>query len=86
MNDDVTRWNEFGTTSFTTNGTDSIPYLNIGSTAAFSFTASTTTGDNGFWSVTLSDKDWMPYKYVEYDPKWHKKFARYKLQMQTMWD
>jgi len=34
----------------------------------------------------IPDKDWMPYRYVEYEPKWHKKFARYKLQISKMWD
>jgi hypothetical protein len=86
MNDDTSGWSEING-SFFTSSTDSIPYLNTGSNNVFSFTASTTTtGGNGFWSVTLSEKDWMPYKYVEYEPKWHQKFARYKLQMQNMWD
>ncbi len=86
MNDDTSGWKELGETSFTFTGTGSIPYLDIGSAPVFSFTASTSTSGTGFWSVTLTDKDWMPYKYVEYEPKWHKKFARYKLQMQSMWD
>ncbi len=34
----------------------------------------------------LPNKDWMPYRYVEYEQKWHKKFARYKLQISKMWD
>jgi len=86
MNDDTSGWRDLGGSYFTSTGTGSIPYLDVGSTAAFTFTASTTTGGTGFWSVIISDKDWMPYKYVEYEPKWHKKFARYKLQMQSMWD
>jgi len=32
------------------------------------------------------DKDWMPYQYVEYEPKWHQKFASYKNQMDYMWN
>jgi len=38
------------------------------------------------WHQIKPDKDWMPYRYVEYEPKWHKKFARYKLQISKMWD
>ncbi len=34
----------------------------------------------------IPDKNWMPYDYVEYEPKWHKKYARYKLQMKKMWN
>ena len=85
MNDDTSGWKELGRTSFTSSATN-IPYLDIGSTTGSVFTASTTTDDTIIWSVILSDMDWMPYKYVEYEPKWHKKFARYKLQMQSMWD
>ena len=53
------------------------------------------TGDSVFfdpvpiYSTTTTktpDKDWMPYKHFEYDPKWHKKFANYKLQMDHMWE
>jgi len=66
------------------------------------FTTATTSGDNIIFSGTFdittaannsnwcqiktADKDWMPYPYFEYEPKWHKKFARYKLQMEKMWD
>jgi len=38
------------------------------------------------WHPVIPDKDWMPYSYVEYEPKWHKKFASYKNQMEKMWD
>jgi len=51
------------------------------STDAFTFTVNGTP-----YHPIIPDKNWMPYKYVEYEPKWHKKFARYKLQMQSMWD
>ena len=84
--DDTSGWTELGGSYFTSSDTNSIPYFTVGSTTAFTFTASTTTDSNSIWCVTLTDKDWMPYKYVEYEPKWHKKFARYKLQMQSMWD
>ena len=47
-----------------------------------SVTATTTMGT----IMELSDKDWMPYNYFEYDPLWHKKYAAIKYQMNTMWD
>jgi len=51
----------------------------------FSACATTTTDPN--WCVVkVPDKDWMPYAYVEYEPRWHQKFARYKLQIKKMWD
>jgi len=34
----------------------------------------------------IPDKNWMPYRYFEYEPRWHKKYARYKLQIEKMWD
>ncbi len=34
----------------------------------------------------IPDKDWMPYRHFEYDPIFHKKYARYKIQMEKMWD
>ena len=37
-------------------------------------------------SVIIPDKNWMPYRHFEYEPKWHQKFARYKLQIKNMWD
>ncbi len=42
-------------------------------------------------SITLTfdlpaDKDWMPYAIFEYEPIWHKKFAKIKYQMKNMWD
>ena len=53
-----------------------------------------TTGTNSYtflvngtsYHQIIPDKNWMPYRYFEYIPKWHKKFASYKLQMQSMWD
>ena len=36
--------------------------------------------------ISTPDKDWMPYRHFEYDPLWHKKFARIKIQMETMWE
>ena len=44
----------------------------------------TTTTSGTF--LELSDKDWMPYNFFEYDPLWHKKFAAIKYQMKKMWD
>jgi len=55
--------------------------MSFGGTATFA----TTTSSN--WCVVkIPDKDWMPYNYVEYEPKWHQKFASYKNQMEYMWD
>ncbi len=34
----------------------------------------------------IPDKNWMPYRYFEYEPRWHKKYAIYKIQMSKMWD
>ena len=34
----------------------------------------------------IPDKNWMPNRHFEYDPLWHKKFARIRIQMETMWD
>ncbi len=34
----------------------------------------------------IPDKNWMPYPYFEYEPKWHIKYASYKNQMEHMWD
>ena len=50
----------------------------------FSGTFNLTTNSN--WSQIKVDHNWMPYAYVEYEPLWHKKFARYKLQIENMWD
>lgn len=53
----------------------------------FSGTATTATTTSSNWCVVKTpDKDWMPYPYFEYDPKWHKKYASYKNQMEQMWD
>ena len=83
--DDSTGWKELGRTNY--NGTDASSYFDTtGTFNAISFTIGTTTGNTSYWNISISDNDWMPYKYVEYEPKWHKKFARYKLQMQSMWD
>jgi len=43
-------------------------------------TTTYTTGQN-----LKIDKDWMPYNHFEYEPLWHKKFARIKYQMSKMW-
>jgi len=52
---------------------------------SFSSTAATPTNSN-WYVVKTPDKDWMPYPHFEYEPRWHQKFARYKNQMQKMWD
>ncbi len=33
----------------------------------------------------ITTEDWMPYKFFEYDPIFHKKYARYKIQIENMW-
>jgi len=75
-NDNYTWWNSTATTS------DDIIF-----SGTFNF-ATTTTASNwyGIKSKTPPDKNWMPYVYVEYEPVWHKKFARIRIQMETMWD
>ncbi len=60
----------------------------------FTWRITSNTGDNFFFSeipitnnsIKTPDYNWMPYVYVEYEPIWHKKFARIKLQMEHMWD
>ena len=74
---------------FTTNG--NFTWWNTTASSSdnifFSGTATTATTTNSNWCVVkISDKDWMPYDYVEYEPKWHQKFASYKNQMEHMWD
>lgn len=71
-NDNYTWWNTTASDNITFSGTFNLT------------TAATTTGSN--WHPIKPDKNWMPYVYVEYEPKWHQKFARYKLQMKNMWD
>jgi len=81
MNDN--NWYDAGDFTFT-NGTSDITTGTYTGTDNITFTH--TTGITGFWHQTIPNKDWMPYTYFEYDPIWHKKFARYKIQMETMWD
>ncbi len=72
-----------------TSFTDDYAWTNTGATtAAVNFTVST---DGSYIAnytryQIIPDKNWMPYRHFEYIPKWHQKFARYKLQMQSMWD
>jgi len=74
-NDNFTWWNSTATTS------DNITF-------AGTFNLTTTATNTNYYTNTIKtppDKNWMPYAYVEYEPVWHKKFARYKLQMEKMW-
>jgi len=81
MSDDTSGNNPFWFDGGTaTTGVTNLTFT-TGSTDSFTFTVNGTP-----WHPVIPDKNWMPYKYVEYEPKWHKKFARYKLQMQSMWD
>ena len=52
----------------------------------FGGTCSTATATGSNYTIKTPDKDWMPYNYIEYEPKWHQKFASYKNQMEHMWD
>lgn len=71
-NNNFTWWNTTATTSDNT---------------FFSGTVNTAFTTNSNWCpLKTPDKDWMPYRYFEYDPVWHKKFASYKNQMEKMWD
>lgn len=61
---------------------------NTANTETLNFTF-TTTGvflPNYVKRQIIPDRNWMPYHHFEYIPKWHQKFARIKLQMQSMWD
>ncbi len=69
---DTFRW-----TSATTTG----DFISYAGTNNFTFTVNGTS-----WHPITPDKNWMPNRHFEYIPKWHKKFASYKLQMQSMWD
>jgi len=71
-NSNFTWWNNSASDNITFSGTFNMA------------TTTTTTGSN--WHKIKPDKNWMPYAYVEYEPIWHKKFARYKLQMEKMWN
>ncbi len=56
-------------------------FTSYAGTNNFTFTVSGTS-----WHPMMPDKNWMPNRHFEYIPKWHQKFASYKLQMQSMWD
>ena len=75
FNDNYTWWN-------TTASTDNIIF-----SGTFDLTGAvaTTTFSNWHTIKTPPDKNWMPYEYFEYDPIFHKKYARYKIQMENMW-
>lgn len=73
-------WDTTGSSNWNftwTNGTTAT------NTDNFIFTTNTT---GTTWYPIHDDKDWMPYFNVEYEPKWHKKYARIKIQMERMWD
>ena len=76
--DDFT-WN----TSTATSTTDTFTF-NIGYTNEFSLITNGTVYSSSP-PVIIPNHNWMPYSYVEYEPKWHKKYARYKLQIEKMW-
>ena len=78
MNDDIADSGNFTWTGATTTTGDFTSYTG---TNNFTFTV-----NGSSYHPIIPDKNWMPYRYFEYDPKWHKKYARYKIQMSTMWD
>ncbi len=65
------------------NITDTFIYFPIITNQLVSSSATTITTN---LTLEISDKDWMPYRFFEYDPLYHKKYARYKIQMENMWD
>ncbi len=75
---------------YDTTSDDNAIWLNTASTTtgALNFTLTTTGAylPNYIRYQIIPDKNWMPYRHFEYDPLWHKKFARIKIQMQSMWD
>jgi len=76
MIDDTGSFNDFGwSTAITTAN------FIVGSTDGFFFPLY---GGTSYHPIS-PDKNWMPYKYFEYEPIWHKKYARYKIQMENMW-
>ncbi len=44
-----------------------------------------TNSDNIFTVSTFQYSSWLPYKYEQYDPKWHIEQG-YKYQLKHMWD
>lgn len=79
IDDDITNSGNFTWTNAT--ATTGNFTLSTGGTDTFTFFV------NGTVKLpVIPDKNWMPYRYFEYEPKWHKKYARYKIQMSKMWD
>lgn len=73
--------------------TGNFTWSNNNTTTNGNFFINSNTGNNFAFTVNgtsyhpvIPDKNWMPYRYFEYDPKWHKKYARYKIQMSSMWN
>jgi len=78
--DDITNNHTFTWTNGTAT-TGSNFTVDTGDSAYFTFTG------NGIASnPIIPDKNWMPYVYVMYEPKWHKKYASYKFQIEKMWE
>jgi len=76
MNDDTSYTGDYNWTS------------TAAATSAVNFTFSTGIAyiSNYTRYQIIPDKNWMPYRHFEYEPRWHQKFASIKLQMETMWD
>ena len=79
MTDDTT--DSGGTFTWTGSSATTGDFTSYAGTNNFTFTVNGTS-----YHPIIPDKNWMPYRYFEYDPKWHKKYARYKIQMSKMWD
>jgi len=80
MDDHTNSWN-LDNCNFTWTTANTGTFTGTGSTDSYAFFVNGTP-----CHYVIPDKDWMPYSYVEYEPKWHKKYARYKIQMESMWN
>jgi hypothetical protein len=49
------------------------------------YNTATTTDENSQWIPTFQYTSWLPYKYEQYNPKWHIEQG-YKYQLKHMWD
>lgn len=80
---------DFDTDSNYTNYFTLVPVdtTDSGTTSIITLTGSQDLAQSWINSMGITpDENWMPYQYVEYEPKWHQKYARYKIQIEKMWD
>jgi len=86
MDDHTNNWDTTGSNWDTTGNNWNFTWTNgTATTNTDNFIFSTNTTSTTLYHIR-DDKDWMPYFNAEYEPKWHKKYARYKIQMEKMWD